>query len=338
MSDLWITLGPSSIDISDALFEQGVTGVRLTFSFGTPQLQLERAQALKKLAAAMGRTCTVIADLPGEKVRLGEFIGEPSFEVNIGDELRIACTDAENITATGVLPIRNKAFVAGLRPGADLVIGDGAAIIEVTGAVGEYVTARVSTGGIINQTRGVTVRNSDFEPSSLTDEDRSNLAFVAAHAEFDLVALSFVSSASDVEIARSILEEHGRSVPIVAKIESACGVASVEEICAHADMVMAARGDLALTLPWVELPAAVSTIADACAASRTPWILATQVAEGMERFAIPTRAEICDLAHWLQRGCAAVMLSYETVFGTNAMGAVRSVSELMERWGGVPAQ
>lgn len=337
MSDLWITLGPASIDIVDTLLEQGVSGVRLTFSFGTPQLQLDRARELKRVAASVGRDCTVVADLQGEKVRLGEFLGEPSFDVKAGDELRIACLEAADIATTGVLPVRNKAFVASLRPGADLVIGDGAAIIEIVGTAGAYVTARVTAGGTINQTRGITVRNSEFEPSSLTDEDRSNLEFVAAHPEFDIVALSFVSSPTDVMMARSILDEHGRAVPIVAKIESAAGIAAIDEICVHSDMIMAARGDLALTLPWIDLPGAVATIAEAAAKHQTPWILATQIVEGLERFAFPTRAEICDLAHWTQQGCSAVMLSYETVFGSNALGAVQCAKAVMDRWSRRPA-
>ncbi|MEV4312589.1 pyruvate kinase [Actinocrispum sp. NPDC049592] len=68
------------------------------------------------------------------------------------------------------------------------------------------------------------------------------------------------SSVADVEHARTIARPH-RDIPVVAKIESAAGVANLAEICAAAGMVMAARGDLALTSPWPELPAAVNAIA-----------------------------------------------------------------------------
>jgi pyruvate kinase len=68
-----------------------------------------------------------------------------------------------------------------------------------------------------------------------------------------------------------------------------------------------------------------------------PWLLATQIAEGLERFAFPTRAEICDLAHWLQEGCAGVLLSYETAFGRRPVDAVAAVAALLAHWGTTPA-
>ena len=148
-----------------------------------------------------------------------------------------------------------------------------------------------------------------------------------------MVAISFTSSAGDVEEARRILAENGCPMPVIAKIETGAGVDAAMEIAHAADMVMAGRGDLALYMPWIELPGLVKQIAGAARRTKTPWILATQIAEGMEHFSIPTRAEICDIARWLDDGCAAVMLSNETVFGRNAAGAIRSTKELIDRWG-----
>ena len=198
---------------------------------------------------------------------------------------------------------------------------------------GHEVIVRADDRGIINQTRGLTLQDGAFVPACLTDTDKRNLAFIAKSEAFDMVAISFTSSAKDVKEARRILAENGCSMPVVAKIETASGVDAATEISGAADMVMAGRGDLALYMPWIELPGLVKRIADAARQTKTPWILATQIAEGMEHFAIPTRAEICDLARWLDDGCAAVMLSYETVFGRNAAGAIRSTRLLIDRWG-----
>jgi pyruvate kinase len=132
---------------------------------------------------------------------------------------------------------------------------------------------------------------------------------------------------------REFAQKANRNITVLAKIETSTGLENIVSICRAANMVMAARGDLALTLPWVELPAAVRTIASACQTSSTPWILATQIMEGLERFAIPTRAEICDLAHWLSEGCAGVMLSYETAFGGHPTTAVAYASAMLKRWG-----
>ncbi len=333
MTDLWITLGPSSLDRLDELVSLGVKGVRLTFSFGTPQLQEERARAAKSAAVRCGTYCLTIADLPGEKVRLGMFDGEDTVAVEAGQLYEIVVSGNENPSVSRKLPLPHATFVSSLSVGDSIVIGDGSAVLTVESTHIDGAITRAKYSGSINQTRGVTLQAGSFVPKCMTLEDERSLRFVAKSDAFDMVALSFVSSGSDVSVARSVLQGYGREMPVIAKIETAVGVDRLEEICHASDMVMAARGDLALCMPWYELPKSVERIADVATRTGTPWVLATQIAEGLERFALPTRAEMCDLAHWLQRGCSAVMLSYETVFGSNAAGAAACTQTLLERWG-----
>lgn len=333
MTNLWITLGPSSIDRLDELVMLGVDGVRLTFSFGTPGLQQERAKAVKEAGNRLGRKCLAVADLAGEKIRLGEFTDTDSISVVAGQESDIVVAEHGSPETTGRIPLPNEHFIGGLRIGESLVIGDGSTIGRVEKVYEKGAVVRWERAGVINHRRGVTLRGTSFTPRCLTEEDADSLRFVAESNDFDMVALSFVSAADDINVARAVLTEHGSSIPIIAKIETVAGISNLDEICATADIVMAARGDLALCAEWSELPGYVQRIAGSAARTGTPWILATQVAEGLERFAMPTRAEICDLAHWLDEGSAAVMLSYETVFGSDAVGAVACTKTLLDRWG-----
>ncbi len=332
MTDLWITLGPSSLEQMDELINLGVRGVRLTFSFGTPALQAERARKVKASARDLGLKCLTIADLPGEKIRLGMFEGNETVAVDAGQLFDIVISDIENPTSSGRIPLPHPGFVSKLQGGEAIIIGDGSLILRVEKADQSGVKVRSECAGVMNHTRGVTLQGGSFIPRCLTRDDEEGLRFISTSSDFDMIAISFVSSAEDVLRARSILKDQGSELPLVAKIETARGIDHLDEICAVADMVMAARGDLALCMPWTELPKSVALIADSALEADTPWVLATQVAEGMERFAFPTRAEICDLAHWLERGCAAVMLSYETVFGGNARGAVACTQQLLDRW------
>lgn len=333
MSDLWITLGPSSLERLDDLIIAGVGGVRLTFSFGTPHLQEERAQMVTAAAERAGSACLAIADLAGEKIRLGQFSGPVSVSVDVGQLSSIVTAAQENPAETGRFPLPNPAFITALRKGQTLIIGDGSAVAKVESCDGGQAVVRWERAGVVNQSRGVILQDGSFMPACLTATDKEQLRFVAKAGTFDAVALSFVSSADDVRSARAILREHGADIPIIAKIETLAGVHDLDRICAVSDTVMAARGDLALCAPWSELPEYVELIADAAGRAAIPWILATQVAEGLERFAMPTRAEICDLAHWLKRGCSAVLLSYETVFGNNPAEAVACTKTLLSRYG-----
>jgi pyruvate kinase len=70
----------------------------------------------------------------------------------------------------------------------------------------------------------------------------------------DLVALSFVQTADDVQTARSVMTDAGRSVPVIAKIERPAAVDNLTAILSAADGVMVARGDLGLEMPLEQLP------------------------------------------------------------------------------------
>ena len=161
---------------------------------------------------------------------------------------------------------------------------------------------------------------------------RSDVAAAIQSGVFDALAISFVSSAEDVEKARDLMASRGHRLPIIAKIETALGINNIDGIAQRADMLMAARGDLAFSMPWEELPCAVDKIQRAASNWNRPWILATQLVEGLERFSFPTRAEICDLAHWINAGAYGAMVSYETAFGSRPVDAVRCVRTVVDRY------
>lgn len=250
-----------------------------------------------------------------------------------GDEFQLAVGDICDPAGERSLVLPSSSFFLRLCHGSVVTVGDGSAVFEVLKVGVGKASIRAVSNGTVNQRRGLTVQNSDFRPVCLTDKDYADLRVVATSGAFDAVALSFVSSPSDVTAARNVLASNRSILPIIAKVETAMGINNIAAICQVSDSVMAARGDLALAIPWIELPAAMDEIEKGARQSGTPWIVATQVAEGLERFAMPTRAEICDLARWLQSGCSGVLLSYETAFGASPVQAVGATRQLIQRWG-----
>lgn len=317
------------------MLASGVGGVRLTFSFGTPDLQLGRALRTKEVAKQAGRDFRVMADLAGEKFRLGIFEhGASGISVAAGQHVQfVLATTCDPQKHPGVLAVPTPAFFAALRTGATVVVGDGAVELLIKVVCDDTASAEVTEGGTVEHTRGLTIRGADFRPRSITDKDRDDLKQILIGDAYDVIALSFVSSPADVFAAREIAKRMGREhLTIAAKIETVAGIENLDGICDAADVVIAARGDLALALPWVDLPEAMDLIACAARSAGKPWILATQVVEGLERFTLPTCAETCDLAHWLRRGCSGVLLSRETAFGTKPIEAVSAVAKMVARW------
>lgn len=331
--ELWYTVGPASLGKEEQLFQSGATGIRLTFNFGTPELQHERAVTIKEAASRVGSSCFVVADLGGEKFRLGTFQGEPTVAAAAGSVVRLIHADTSSPTPDDlILPVPNAAFLSQLKVGSVVTVGDGGAVFVVSQISDSEVLAEMTSDGVINNCRGITIQGEEFQPNSLTPKDLQDLDHIISSEVYDAIALSFVGADSDVLQARQLTDKANRKIPIIAKIETAAGVENIKAICHVADFVMAARGDLAVAIPWLELPAAVQQISSAARESSKPWILATQIAEGLERFTMPTRAEICDLAHWIEEGCAGILLSYETAFGARPVDAVACTAAIMERW------
>jgi pyruvate kinase len=331
---IWFTYGPNTKDDSvlRALFEAGATGVRLTFSYGTPELQGERATQLRNVANEVGRTIVIVADLQGEKCRFSKIEGIDEIAIKTGQPFILTAAAADLESSPLRLQIQLPKYLETLQSGDVIIEGDGGLLINVLERTAEGVLCATENDGVIHPGRGIIVRKSDFRPTPMTGKDKEDLTFVARSGLFDMAAISFVGDPMDVSEAKRIIAEEHSSMDVLAKIETQLGIDRIEGIAKEADALMAARGDLALTLPWVELYSAVSKLSDGAKAAGTPWILATQLAEGLERFAFPTRPEICDLAHWISQGAAGAMLSYETAFGPKPVDAVRYVTEIVRRY------
>ena len=239
---LMYTLGPASLECAPELFRAGANAVRLTFSFGSARLQETRARALRSVAAELGCPCIIVADLAGEKPRLGTFSTTPSIPVHTGDAIQFFHGSSGEPSQPGHLlfPVTNDRFLAELTVGAIVVVGDGAVNLLVKQTQHERVECQALTGGVIDQTRGLTVQGAPFVPRALTEKDLGDLDSIAGAGVFDMVALSFVSDPHDVRRARAVLRARSCSACIIAKIETSSGIGNLDAIGAEADMIMAA--------------------------------------------------------------------------------------------------
>ena len=338
---LWYTLGPASMahgsetEVFPGCIEAGATGIRLTFSYGTPDIQLARAHSARAVATALNKQVVLVADLAGGKARISPFKNDAALVLREGDRVVLAhsavSTDGAEIPTIGVDDLN---FCSSLRDADVVLVGDGAPVLHVTSqSIDGGRICEVTQQGTVKGRRGITLRNGAHTPATLTEKDRADLAHVLTHPVYDAIALSFVNDASDIRPAIEEMERVGRRIPIVAKIETHLGVQNTEEICDHADVVMVGRGDLALYMDWRELPRSVNRIAEVCTRKAVPWIVATQIVEGVDQFVFPTRAEICDMYTWAQRGCAGFMLSRESAFGLRAVESIRFVKEMFDLYG-----
>lgn len=334
------TIGPASNSRESlvALIDAGVDVVRLGFAHGTVAQHLETLGEVRAAAAECGRIVGILADLPGPKVRTGPFPDGLGSLLGVGS--RLTLVPGEGPSGTDTISVDYPSLLDDLGPGDRVSLGDGAVVLGVEQVTPGGAVALVHNGGWLKGRPGVHLPAERIRVSSPTAADLDLLAAIA-EASVDMVAISFVQTAADIQRARAAAGAGGPM--IVAKIETRPAIDNLTEIIDVADAVMIARGDLGVEFPIEEVPHLQKYIIRTCVAWGRPVITATQMLESMVSAPTPTRAEASDIANAVFDGADALMLSAETAIGHDPVGAVRTMARIATRaekeadyvqWGG----
>ncbi|MHB8254316.1 MAG: pyruvate kinase [Acidiferrobacter sp.] len=322
------TLGPATDDpkVLDKLIEAGVDVVRLNFSHDLPEMHMRRAEMVRDRAEAHGRQIGVIADMQGPKIRIGRFKNkrirlEEGQRFVIDAELALGAGDETRVGLT------YKALPKDVTRGSTLLLDDGRIVLWVDEVSGAEIVCRVVVGGELSDNKGVNRQGGGLSAQALTDKDREDIKW-AAKIQADYVAISFPRNAKDIVEARALLRAAGGTGGIVAKIERAEAVEAIEEIIRVSDAIMLARGDLGVEIGDAALPPVQKRIIRLARKMNRVVITATQMMESMIENAIPTRAEVSDVANAVLDGTDAVMLSAETATGKHPVAAVAAMDRV----------
>jgi pyruvate kinase len=305
------TIGPasSSREAIARLAEAGMDGARLNFSHGTHDQHAEVAKHVREVQDERNRPLSLIADLQGPKLRVGEL--EAPVTLSGGEEVIVAGEDG---CRNGELPVSPSVIGEVLQPGHDVLIDDGLVRLQVQEVEGGRARCAVLSGGTVTAHKGVNVPGVPVPIPSLTRKDLDDLDF-ALTLGVDYVALSFVRSAADVRDLRDLIDHAGSRADVIAKIEKAEAVAVLDEVLAETDAVMVARGDLGVEIGPALVPLLQKRIILAALERGKPVITATQMLESMIHQPEPTRAEASDVANAILDGSSTLMLSGETAIG-----------------------
>ncbi|HMS50465.1 MAG TPA: pyruvate kinase [Candidatus Saccharibacteria bacterium] len=319
------TLGPVTNNYASvlALIKAGVNGFRLNFSHATYEDASQQIAWIRKASKEYGKPVAIIQDLQGPKIRLGEFDGVAT--VQAGQTLRFGYKS--DYAATGILPTQYD-LAKKVKRGERLYLFDGRIRTKVVSIQDGVVFCRAENDGILISRKGINLPDTDLAGDIITPKDRKDMGF-GSDQDIDYVALSFVQHASDIAKCRTILKNLGSDVKVIAKVETAAAADNVEEIIKEADMVMVARGDLAIeTLPE-RVPILQRKIIGFGLKYATPTIVATQMLASMTEDPEPTRAEVGDVATAVILSADCVMLSDETAVGKYPVEAVETMKRVI---------
>jgi pyruvate kinase len=322
------TLGPATdkSEVLEALIQAGADVLRVNFSHGLADEQRERVATVRRIAKKVGRNVAIMGDLQGPKIRIESFAAGP-VTLNNGQEFVLDIDmdpDAGDAKAVGVAYRR---LVEDVKKGDFLLLDDGQIVLEVGAVDAKRVHCVVREGGPLADHKGLNKQGGGLSAPALTTKDRSDIR-LAAELGLDFVSVSFARNADDINEARQLLRDADGHGHIVAKIERAEAVQNINGIIDASDVIMVARGDLAVEVGYAALTGLQKGLIRRTKMRNKVSITATQMLESMISHASPTRAEVSDVANAVMDGTDAVMLSAETAVGKYPVQAVRTMSEL----------
>lgn len=352
------TLGPASSGKAAILklVEAGVRVFRINFSHGAFEDYDKLVKDIRAVQKKSGIYVSILGDLSGPKIRVGKVI-EGGVLLKKGDEICfikkeiIGGTEGFENTFSSTLPL----FIDEVKKAEKILLDDGNIELKCIKKSGKGKEAtlhcKVIVGNLLSSAKGINLPDSNLSVPSLTEKDKRCVSY-AIEKDFDFLALSFVRSGADIRELKRLLTKlnvrpkglditggdlgfstsyDSEYIPIISKIEKPQAIDNLESILEETDGVMVARGDLGVEMDLAEVAILQKHIIKKCSEYGKPVIVATQMLQSMINEAVPTRAEVSDVANAIIDKADAVMLSGETAVGKYPVESVIMMARIARK-------
>ena len=322
------TFGPAlaGYEQTKAAIAAGVNVARMNLSHGDYPVHEAVYHDIRRASDELGQPVGILVDLQGPKIRLETFQDGPQ-ELKIGDTFTITTRDVPGTKE--LVGTTFKGLPGDCAPGDRLLIDDGNVAVRVVEVTDTDVVTRVEVPGMVSDHKGLNLPGVAVSVPALSEKDKEDLRW-GIEQDADFIALSFVRSAEDIKDVHEIMDEMGKRIPVIAKIEKPQAVEALEDIIEAFDGIMVARGDLGVEMPLEAVPLVQKRAIELARIAAKPVIVATQVMDSMIKNPRPTRAEASDCANAILDGADAVMLSGETSVGAFPIETVRTMAAIIE--------
>ena len=323
------TLGPASNSkkMIERLIKSGVDVLRVNFSHADHEDIKRIVNDVNFIRKKLNNHVTLLADLQGPKIRIGEVIEDRELKKN---EKISFTTDISTVNRENIIKINYPSFAKDVKAGDKVLIDDGKIILKVISSnKNDFVELKVIQEGVLKSRKGVNLPNTKISQPALTKKDIKDAIF-ALNNSFDWIALSFVRSKKDIlELKELISKNCDHHIPIISKIEKPEAIKKMDEIIKASNGVMVARGDLGIEIPAEEVPLNQKMLVTKCKKAGIPIIIATQMMESMIESLTPSRAEVNDVANSVMDGADGIMLSGETSVGKYPCEVVKKIKDII---------
>ncbi len=297
------TIGPASWDKKTlkSMIKHGMTIARFNGAYA----DTDEGAKFAKLIRSISKDVALMFDIKGTEVRLNKF--EEPLDVKKGQKIIIGSTKEDE-----VYPITYPDLYKDLKAGDILQLDDGRVKLEVENIENKKIYCKVIYGEKIFPGKTINTPGIPLNNPPITKRDIKQIKF-AVEDGWDFIAASFVRHAEDILEVKKYTK--GSDIKIIAKVEDEQGVRNIDEIIDVADGVIIARGDMAVEMPFENIPIIQKEMIAKCLIKAKPVIVATQMLDSMKKNNFPTRAEISDVSNAVLDGTDCIWLSGETATG-----------------------
>lgn len=190
---------------------------RFNFSHGSYEEHSKKLELLKKVRVETGRPIPALLDTKGPEIRTGVNENCAKISLKEGNVVAIVVNDIPCNEKT--ISVSYAGIINDVNVSDTILIDDGKIDLKVIGKSNDKLTCKVITGGELGEHKGVNLPGVKIKLPDLTEKDIADINF-AIEAGFDIIAASFVRSASCIQQIRKILKEHNSDILIIAKIEN----------------------------------------------------------------------------------------------------------------------
>lgn len=327
------TIGPAteSEETLEKIIAAGADVCRLNMAHATHDWTREIIRRLRAVSKRLGREIAVMMDIKGPEIRTGDLAAP--IELKAGEIFDFTVKPGgsrESPEEVRSVDVNYTDLINDISVGDTVLVDNGLIRLEVLEKQDAHIRCRVLTPGQLTSRRHINLPGVNVNLPAFTEKDRADTLLGLAEG-IDLVALSFVRTAADIENLREFLRSRNSRVRIIAKIEDQSAIANLDEIVQACDGLMVARGDLGIECPFEELPIIQRRAVQACLHHGRAVIIATHMLESMIQQPMPTRAEITDVANAVAERADCVMLSGETTVGRYPVECVHVLDKITRR-------
>ncbi|MFH0788485.1 MAG: pyruvate kinase, partial [Pseudomonadota bacterium] len=136
------TIGPASRSrgVIKKMLKQGMNVARLNLAHGSLQEHREDIRLIRSLSREMNRTCPILVDLPGPKIRIGQLFMDP---LVLKKGQRITLTTDGVSSHPSLIPVNYKKLPQSVSKGGTIYLNDGFIQLKVLEVSGGEVECKV---------------------------------------------------------------------------------------------------------------------------------------------------------------------------------------------------